>query len=695
MSSGDGSDGTKDAAEGLPLLVSKDMRSPPFGIGRVMPITEAGYLRVAARRNDSEMETFIRRVLHQKGLDVADEQGLQGFARFFSGTRAVQSLADLKSGLTKVPWVVAQKQEAPIAHDNNAFVDEASFQKTLEHGTEEELKALIRNMLWHEQRHVLQKHEFVNFVRTLKGRASSSKSLQEVQQHLREASWAQPSFEARNLLKRGGSEHGAELSEWSRSSPMANEALALGNVAPLTEKGYQQVTAAQSDEEMKRFIRRVIAKDGGEITNEGELSGLVGFYSGSRAVQSMAALQNELASASWVQRSSHMSAPAAGTEDASLLHALAFLHQGGQVIKKSNDTEDYSATGTSNDTNVDSAAGVADTRDVTGQTSVVISGNGAVTEEALPPMPRFVSTAEESLHKLQDVAWQMKDKALQDYEKRKAKLQETRTAYQADLEVLQHRNTEFVGYLGTLQENISSLEAKNYRDRDGALALQAQNHARLQVMRTLKDRLATTVSFLEDAEMVNQSVRLDEHIAERQDFDYFLKAAREELGLMNNSYFGEQFSSASLLQVGTSPNHGLKSEGAFNDQFASDEEGGGLETDHMSAAHELVMSLSPALATVSKATESAREILQTNYETSVNMLNQKYESLEGTRKNMVQRQQDAVRHQTDLAEAKAKLNSIKGAVGDRISWLKLFMTKSADVAHDAAADAARILQENM
>merc|ERR1719446_1610642 len=70
--------------------------------------------------------------------------------------------------------------------------------------------------------------------------------------------------------------------------------------------GYQQVASLKSDEDMNDFILRVLQKDGLE-GNTSYLQGLVPWYSGTRAVQSLATLRKELSEKPWVRRISQAS----------------------------------------------------------------------------------------------------------------------------------------------------------------------------------------------------------------------------------------------------------------------------------------------------------------------------------------------------------------------------------------------------
>lgn len=80
--------------------------------------------------------------------------------------------------------------------------------------------------------------------------------------------------------------------------------MSAGGFAPMTEDGYQQVAALNDDLEMGIFAKRLLDSRGLEATNTAELDGLVQWYSGSRAKQSLEAMVSELSSKPWVQPTS-------------------------------------------------------------------------------------------------------------------------------------------------------------------------------------------------------------------------------------------------------------------------------------------------------------------------------------------------------------------------------------------------------
>jgi len=71
------------------------------------PLTEDGYVLIAALRSDVEMEVFVRRVLMADGHKVQEgaEAELAAFLPRYSGMESVQSFARLQQELQDVSWV--------------------------------------------------------------------------------------------------------------------------------------------------------------------------------------------------------------------------------------------------------------------------------------------------------------------------------------------------------------------------------------------------------------------------------------------------------------------------------------------------------------------------------------------------------------------------------------------------------------
>lgn len=74
--------------------------------GDSAPLNQTGYLAVVALKSDSEMKKFIQRISKSEGLQVMNEGGLSGFARYYSGVCASQSFAALVNELRSVQPMV-------------------------------------------------------------------------------------------------------------------------------------------------------------------------------------------------------------------------------------------------------------------------------------------------------------------------------------------------------------------------------------------------------------------------------------------------------------------------------------------------------------------------------------------------------------------------------------------------------------
>lgn len=88
------------------------------------------------------------------------------------------------------------------------------------------------------------------------------------------------------------------------ASSVSRAPRAVARTAPLTEEGYLSIVALHSNEQMRCFVRRVLAANGLGVSQsmEGALSGFVPFYSGQKATQSLQNMQRELQNTPWVVR---------------------------------------------------------------------------------------------------------------------------------------------------------------------------------------------------------------------------------------------------------------------------------------------------------------------------------------------------------------------------------------------------------
>lgn len=79
-------------------------------MGAEAPLSEKGYKTVSGLRSNTEMRTFMQRVVADMGARVVDEAGFSGVIPYYSGVRSTQSLEALKQEIrstpdSRNPWV--------------------------------------------------------------------------------------------------------------------------------------------------------------------------------------------------------------------------------------------------------------------------------------------------------------------------------------------------------------------------------------------------------------------------------------------------------------------------------------------------------------------------------------------------------------------------------------------------------------
>jgi len=86
-------------------------------VGKSAPLSEEGYMAAANLRSNTEMVSFIHRVVDDMGLKVSNKGGVEGLAPFYSGDKQVGSLASLESEIFKASetpgsWVAREVSPA-------------------------------------------------------------------------------------------------------------------------------------------------------------------------------------------------------------------------------------------------------------------------------------------------------------------------------------------------------------------------------------------------------------------------------------------------------------------------------------------------------------------------------------------------------------------------------------------------------
>merc|ERR1719198_7566 len=180
------------------------------------------------------------------------------------------TLAELKTELRRASWTAD-------GLGRTAQLTEDGYQKVFQEKSVGHMRAYLRRLLDSEHFKVSDDTAFDAFVRICTSEEAAQKTLTVLLGELKLVPWVEA------------------LSSWQGLS---------GANAPISEDGYQLVAKLRSDVEMQAFIQRVLASEARTVQDEAGLKGILPFYSGVEAVQSLAALQAEIRdksrSSSWV-----------------------------------------------------------------------------------------------------------------------------------------------------------------------------------------------------------------------------------------------------------------------------------------------------------------------------------------------------------------------------------------------------------
>jgi len=241
--------------------VHANIQSREEHVGSTAELTEVGYQLVAAQRDNDEMKAFIHRVLEAEGLYAADKGELNGLVKYYSGAHGpgrIQSLEGLKQELRHAHWVNQ-------GEGWTAALSEVGYQNVAGHRSRAHMTAFARRILKEEHKNVVDEGALAGLVPYHSGEISVQ-SFDKLRQDLLSADWVKD----------------AEAE------------------TPLTESGYQLVALRKSDDEMMAFAHRVAESEARHVGNTTELNRLVPYYSGTKGVQSLEALKQELRQAWWV-----------------------------------------------------------------------------------------------------------------------------------------------------------------------------------------------------------------------------------------------------------------------------------------------------------------------------------------------------------------------------------------------------------
>jgi len=284
------------------LLQAGAQKAGDAGLGNTAPLTEEGYQQVADMKNNKEMKKFAHRILNSEARYVTNAAELTGAIHFYSGRMDVQDLATLKAELRKAWWTKAgEGRTAPLT--------EQGYQSVAKMKSKANMRAFMRRILNAEKKTVSDEEAFFAVAPSYDGEVSTQ-SFEQLKTELLSAPWAVARSD----------EQVAPAEEENVQEAVVNEVLlqagaqkagdaGLGNTAPLTEEGYQQVADMKNNKEMKKFAHRILNSEARYVTNAAELTGAIHFYSGRKSSQDLATLKAELRSAWWTKAGEGRTAP--------------------------------------------------------------------------------------------------------------------------------------------------------------------------------------------------------------------------------------------------------------------------------------------------------------------------------------------------------------------------------------------------
>jgi hypothetical protein len=217
-------------------------------VGRSAELSEEGYKAVGSSDDVSQMKAFARRIANADGKKIVDESKFNGILPYYNGQVSVQSFAALQKELLSAPWVQSVR-DWEYADGNNVPLTEEGYQRVAKMQNNTMMKTFIRRVLSSQARFVTEEAGLSGFVPFYSGKRMLQ-NLDNLRTELR----------------------GSENAWWVGEG--------VGRTAELSEDGYSQVVAKTSDANMKAFARRLLTADGATVTDEGALSGLVPYFSG-------------------------------------------------------------------------------------------------------------------------------------------------------------------------------------------------------------------------------------------------------------------------------------------------------------------------------------------------------------------------------------------------------------------------------
>jgi len=357
-------------------------------VGDTAPLTEEGYTRVFSAHSDEQMRRYVERVLAAQGKEMAPghEGDLMGFAQWFSGTMTEkQSFEKLSADLEGQAWAVEASDadsirvksetgtgsteapamdaveeatdEAPgvaatedvadleVGHsasdiDDTAPLTEEGYARFFSAHSDEQTRRYVERVVTAQGKEVAPGHEgdLTGFAEWFRGASTNAT-----------ASLAMGEAPAMNSIE-GATDRitGAAVAEDVAAPEMNFSTSDVGDSAPLTEEGYTLVFSARSDEQMRRYVERILAAQGKTAHgHEGALMGFAKWFSGTRAKkQSFLKLWKDLQGKAWAVEASRIDSIQATLQAAAATNATVSLEMGEVLATNSTEEATDRITGT-------------------------------------------------------------------------------------------------------------------------------------------------------------------------------------------------------------------------------------------------------------------------------------------------------------------------------------------------------------
>lgn len=200
------------------------------------------------------------------------------FAALSTGAKALTSTHNAGSRNQHKVFYSSSFWPFTSAHSNTKPITEADYQQAAAKTSDEAMIEFVVNLLEQDNKIVLNNGELAGFVKWYSG-TKSVQSLERMKEELASKDWVQTAPKALSLAAQASGH----------------------NHALVSEGDYQEVAALKSDEAMMALVVRMLDSENKTVGNFGELAGLVQWFSGTKAVQTLAKLRQELSAKDWVQ----------------------------------------------------------------------------------------------------------------------------------------------------------------------------------------------------------------------------------------------------------------------------------------------------------------------------------------------------------------------------------------------------------